>query len=151
MARKTQNYSEVGTRWHIAVLETMERWINEAGHPLDTVTERTIWRRLEKLELLVGMLQGDFLAHLPPPSSRMMWSIYTAEIPLYPEEAAALILWEKAPANFLARKLLGRKRFEDYEDLRINLDWFYRPIERGAWSTSIENRWGHRSILKRAI
>jgi hypothetical protein len=147
-ARREQDYSEAGTRWHKAVLETMHRWIGEAGHPVvDAVTERILRRRLEQLELLVGMLQGDLLAHLPKPRPRLMRSIYDSEIPITPSEAAALILWESGPAKFLARKRLGRKRFEDYEDFGINMDWFYRPLESPR-DVSIDRRWAHRSIIQ---
>ena len=139
--------SEEGTRWRLAVLNRMEGWVREAGHPVDSVTKRVLMRKLDKLQLLIGMLQGDLLAHLPRPGARLTRSIYDSEIPMAPDEAAALIVWEAAPANFLARKLLLKTRFEDYEDLKINMDWFYRPLEEPR-DASIDRRWAHRSVIQ---
>lgn len=113
-AAKKQSASKAGTAWHLEVRHILQQWIEETGAPFDDVTRKVVFRRLEKLENLAAAIQGK--------------SIYE-QVPFAADDAAALILWPSSRANRLAKTIMGSRHAELFEDLKVNMDWFYRPLD----------------------
>ena len=117
-ASRPKNLATADFSWHLAVLAVMQQWITEAGHPLDKVTISVIQRRLINLERFVERIPG-------------VRSIYE-QAPFAADDAAALILWPKYKALRVARALFDRSQVEMYEDMTINMDWFYHPLDNSG-------------------
>lgn len=109
-----------GTYWRREVLDTMQRWVEERGESYDKTTQNVLMKRLDRLVLLTRRLQDIAGPRKMGPHPA----------PFAADDAAALIIWPKQQAARIARSLFGAGRgFELYEDLNINMDWFYRPLD----------------------
>ena len=94
----------------------LQRWITDAGLPFDRATDNVVQRRIERLEMFLGVVAGGK-------------GIYEGTT-IAADDAAALILWPKARALTLLRRFgLSEAHRHLFEDINVNMDWFYRPLD----------------------